>query len=202
MPNFPEHLRKLFKEIGHTDIRSYAFLYHIVNQVQPKNVLELGTGHGTSAIVSALAMDEGMVYSIDNHMDNAGCLGIPLENIQACGVEDKVHLIVGSSFEVDKIFESIESPVELIFMDASHNYIGLMKEYKSFSKILPKQHVIIIDDLFAQDTLDFLRWLVKYNSYFAVSLVNFHDGMAVLVTSDLYNRRVMFALGEVYHEYS
>ncbi len=184
-------LMRIVEQQGYTNTKSLQFLHNLVMYIQPNYVLELGTGYGCSTAFMATALNAGKVISIDNHQDQAKTIDIPTENVKACGVADKVILLEGSSFNVVELLTKagIKVEPEIIFMDASHMYDNLVKEHASFRKVLPKDHIIIVDDADTPPVFKFACELMQQYE-FGIWLKHFHYGMAIVCTNPEYLTKI------------
>jgi len=180
-------LLEIAKFIGHKDLRSLLFLQSLVWEMQPELVVELGTGYACSTIFIAMGLGTGHVISIDNHMDQAEDIDIPLANVEKCGMTDRVVLKTGSTFDsgtiVRREFPDVKAGV--LFMDASHNKKDLWREYQAVQPILADRHIIMIDDLISEDTSEFYRELAEGYSFCAE--FPYHNGSGVIGTDDDFN---------------
>lgn len=176
-------LEAIYSQTAYQEIRSLAFLYYLTKRIKPSFILELGTGRGCSTAFMALALgDNDKIMSIDNYQrTDINNPELVRNNIRGCGVLDKVVLIEGSTFDVNTTL----CP-EIVFMDASHTSVDLHKEYAALQSILPTENVIVIDDALGNDIYKFIRDLMKQGSYQIGIMLPFHQGMAVLITSNKY----------------
>ena len=191
------YLEEVVKQTGYPSLGSLLFLHWLVKNVKPDCIAELGTGYGCSTIFMALALETGKIISIDDYRgDPAKNIIEPKENLIACKVLDKVELIEGNSKDV----WITESP-EVVFMDASHNDADLQQEYAVLKCVLPKDHIIVIDDVFAQDVYNFVLRLSKMVEYESCFILKLHDGVAVLNTNiDKYFEKINDAIWRAIHD--
>ena len=109
--------------------------YIIDNNI--KNVLEIGTAIGYSAIKMALSKKDVMVTSIErdkNMYDEA------TKNIQKFGLTNRIKIIYGDALDI-----VLNKKYDLIFIDAAKSqYINFFEKYKNN---LDENGVIITDNL-------------------------------------------------------
>jgi len=113
------------------------FLTTFVIKHQIKNVLEVGTAIGYSAIMMALANPTLKVTSIER--DEERYLEA-LKNVKKFQLEDRITLIYNDAEEV-----SLTDKYDLIFIDAAKG--KNMAFFKKFSKNLAKNGFIITDNI-------------------------------------------------------
>ena len=113
------------------------FLTTFVIKHQTKNVLEVGTAIGYSAIMMALANPTLKVTSIER--DEERYLEA-LKNIKKFKLEDRITLIYNDAEEVN-----LSDKYDLIFIDAAKG--KNMAFFKKFSKNLSKDGFIITDNI-------------------------------------------------------
>lgn len=113
------------------------FLIKYIKENNTKNILEVGTAIGYSAINMALVNQNIKITSIERNkeMYNLACI-----NIRNFNLEDRITLIFGDALETE-----IEGTYDLIFIDAAKaQYIKFFEKYKVN---LNKKGVIITDNL-------------------------------------------------------
>ena len=113
------------------------FLTEYIKEHNVKNILEIGTAIGYSAIKMALVDDKIKVTTIER--DNERYLEA-LKNIKEFGLEKRITLVLGDASLVD-----VSDKFDLIFIDAAKaQYINF---FEKFSKNLNKNGVIISDNI-------------------------------------------------------
>ena len=113
------------------------FLETFIEKKQIKNILEVGTAIGYSAIKMALVRDDVHVTTIER--DETRYLEA-LKNIKKCNLEDRITLIFNDALNVE-----LEDNYDLIFIDAAK---GKNKEFfNNFEKNLDADGYIITDNM-------------------------------------------------------
>lgn len=92
------------------------FLYMMTRMISPRNVLEIGTFTGYSAICMALGLPEG--GHIDTLEINDELEDLILEGFERAGVQDKVSLHIGDAIEFLKSMSG-KKTYDLTFIDAN-----------------------------------------------------------------------------------
>jgi len=162
------------------------FLHLIIKISNIKNVLEIGTFTGLSALSIALALpDDGKLVALDK---NEGTNKIALDFFKKANQDNKIQTIVKPA--LDSLDELKNSKFDMIFIDADKmNY----KEYYERSlKLLDKGGLIIIDNVLwhgevaDEDNLDKYTINIRdFNTYVANDkrveqiIVPLGDGMTV-----------------------
>jgi len=170
------------EQTGYVSRRSLVFLYWLVKNIDPRFVLELGTGYGCSAVFMALATETVRIISIDDYSKDfiPNDITNPQRNLEACGVQDRVELIEWNTMHPLYNFWNEENSLELLFMDASHGEGELHLEFGAHRMGLLRDHIIVVDDYWSMDVHTFVSKLAR--EYPACFVLNFHQGLAVLVT--------------------
>lgn len=164
------------------------FLTTFIIKKQIKNVLEIGTAIGYSAIMMCLTSPNLKVTTIERDKDR---YMEALKNIKKFGLEDRITLIFNDALEV-----SIEDTFDLIFIDAAKGQN--INFFEKFEKNLDEEGFIITDNMSFHGLVDKdeneiesrnLRGLVRkikaYKEYlqnnknYNVEFFNAGDGIAV-----------------------
>lgn len=184
------HLAEVVAQTGYATINSLMFLHELVKEVQPKHIIELGTGYGCSTIFMALA-GNSKITTIDDYRGDVGeDIQIVIENLYKCGVSEQVTLIHSNTC----VFRGYKENAEIVFMDASHDIGNLKLEYKALVPVLAEDHVLIIDDAFSVNLEKFFMDLLKQNAYQSLNILKFHNGIAILHTNiDKYTNKINHA---------
>ena len=162
------------------------FLYLIIKTSNIKDVLEIGTFTGLSALSIALALpDDGKLVALDK---DEGTNKIALDFFKKANQDNKIQTIVKPA--LDSLDELKNSKFDMVFIDADKmNY----KEYYEKSlKLLDKGGLIIVDNVLwhgevaDEDNLDkFTINIRNFNTYVANDkrveqiIVPLGDGMTV-----------------------
>ena len=99
------------------------FLIKYIKENNTKNILEVGTAIGYSAINMALVNQNIKITSIERNkeMYNLACT-----NVRKFNLENRINLIFGDALETE-----IEGTYDLIFIDAAKaQYIKFFEKYK------------------------------------------------------------------------
>ena len=113
------------------------FLTKFIAENNIKNILEIGSAIGYSAIKMALVNDKVKVTTIEK--DDERYL-MALKNIKEFDLEKRITLISGDALNVE-----LEDKFDLIFIDAAKGQY--IKFFEKYSKNLKKNGVIISDNL-------------------------------------------------------
>ena len=162
------------------------FLHLIIKTSNIKNVLEIGTFTGLSALSIALALpDDGKLVALDK---DEGTNKIALDFFKKANQDNKIQTIVKPA--LDSLDELKNSKFDMVFIDADKmNY----KEYYERSlNLLDKGGLIIVDNVLwhgevaDEDNLDKYTINIRdFNTYVANDkrveqiIVPFGDGMTV-----------------------
>ena len=162
------------------------FLHLIIKTSNIKNVLEIGTFTGLSALSIALALpDDGKLIALDK---DEGTNKIALDFFKKANLDDKIQTIVKPA--LDSLEELKKSKFDMVFIDADKmNY----KEYYERSlNLIDKGGLIIVDNVLwhgevaGDDNLDKYTINIRdFNTYVANDkrveqiIVPLGDGMTV-----------------------
>ena len=126
------------------------FMQLLIKINNVKQILEIGTFTGYSALSMALAIDEGFITCLDN---NEKTSEIANNFFKKANVEKKINLIVGTAIDSLNNLINENKNFDLIFIDADkENYI---KYYDLAFKLISSNGLILIDNvLWKGDVID------------------------------------------------
>ena len=126
------------------------FMQLLIKINNVKQILEIGTFTGYSALSMALAIDDGFVTCLDN---NEKTSQVANNFFKKANVEKKVNLIVGTAIDSLNNLINENKNFDLIFIDADkENYI---EYYELAFKLISRDGLIIIDNvLWKGDVID------------------------------------------------
>ena len=117
-----------------------SFIKVLLAMNQPKNILEIGTAVGYSAILMSEQLSEdGHITTIENYP-----VRIPLAkaNFARAGKEDRITLLEG---DAGQLLKELEGPYDFIFLDAAKaQYIVILPE---LVRLLKKGGVLLTDNV-------------------------------------------------------
>lgn len=163
-------------------------LYEIIQKYNPKNILEVGTLHGYSAILmtnSLLDINDNqntadskineivvVTIEIDKNLAN-----IAKNNIQKAGLSDKIKIINGNALEIiPDLYNRYK--FDFVFLDAEKiQYFGYLKLIEDCN-LLNRNAVIVADNVILYEDemrnyLNYVRYSGKYNSYTTQTTLEF-----------------------------
>jgi predicted O-methyltransferase YrrM len=132
----------------------------IIKKYNPKNILEVGTLYGYSAILMATAaaadtlQADGKVITIEIGRSVAD---IARKNVADAGLSEKINVIVGDALEV---IPKLDLKFDLLFLDAAKDeYLKYLKLAED--NVLKKGAVIVADnvEVYKNEMLDYLEYV-------------------------------------------
>lgn len=91
-----------------------GLLKTLIKSVNAKNILEVGTAIGYSAILMGISAGDGFsITTIERNEENAA---LAEQNIKLAGMEQSIKVLVGDASE---ILEQVEGTFDMIFVDAA-----------------------------------------------------------------------------------
>ncbi|NDI33958.1 O-methyltransferase [Chengkuizengella sediminis] len=195
-PDRNDVLQRLEKEakkegIPNIQLQSIQFIKVLLQSIQPKHILEIGSAIGYSGIHMAEATPKAQITTLE--MDEKRATRAA-QNFQEAGVSDRVKLILGDAADT---IPTLQESFDFVFIDAAKG------QYTKFLE-LSLQHctqgaVIVSDNVFFQgfvtkerDELEprfrnMIDKLNKYNELLAnhpqleTSFVSIGDGLAMSI---------------------
>lgn len=168
------------------------FLLNYIETHQIETILEIGTAIGYSAIRMAMVSPKIQITTIERDEIR---YQKALENIEASGNQDRIHVICQDAFEVE-----LDKSFDLIFIDAAKSQY--IKFFEKFENNLNPHGVIISDNLnfhgltqmpedqLSKNVRGMVRKLNEYvvflkqNDKFTTTFIDIGDGLGVSVKKD------------------
>ncbi len=123
-----------------------VFLQFLLGQLQPQNVLEIGTAIGFSSSLMANILGENAKITTIDRFDVM--IEKAKQTYQHLNLAEQITLLEGQAAE---ILPTLEGPYEFIFMDsAKAKYIEFLPECL---RLLKTKGVLMIDDVFQGGTI-------------------------------------------------
>jgi predicted O-methyltransferase YrrM len=134
----------------------------IIQKYKPRNILEVGTLYGYSAILMAYTLNsaDGKVVTIEIDKSIAD---IARKNIADAGLLEKIEVIVGDALD---IIPKLSLKFKLMFLDAAKvEYLKYLKSAEK--KCLEKGAVIVADnvEVSKNEMLDYLEYVRSSGVY-------------------------------------
>jgi predicted O-methyltransferase YrrM len=139
----------------------------LVLATKAKNILELGTATGYSAIYLARACESanGVVTTIEN---NPGMAQQARQNFQQAGVADRVEILEDNASE---LISQLEGGFDFIFLDIEkHEYVELLADCH---RLLNPGGLLLADNVGFKDADEFNRAIAGHREWRSVSLFSF-----------------------------
>ena len=127
------------------------FLHFIIKIIKPKNILEIGTFTGLSALTMGLAMDENSkLTALDKNKETSD---VAMSFFKKAKIDNKINLLINNAIVSLKDLYNKKKQFDFIFIDADkENYINY---FEKSLKMLKKSGIIIKDNvLWYGDVID------------------------------------------------
>jgi predicted O-methyltransferase YrrM len=149
------------------------FLFRLIRQYNPANILELGTSLGISTIYFGLAAPESRIITIEGCLDSAK---LARENFEKAGLKN-IEVITGN-FEdkLDSALEEMPAP-DLVFFDGNHKKEPTLSY---FEHCLPHAHpgtIFIFDDIHWSSGMEDAWNTIRIHPKVRVSIDLYHMGI-------------------------
>ena len=131
-----------------------SFLRVMLTIKNPKNILELGTAVGYSALLMSESAKEAKIKTIENYDKR---IPIARENFKRAGKEDVIELVEGDALEVIK--NEPDDTYDFVFMDAAKaQYIFYLPE---IIRIMKKGGILITDNVLQDGDVVLSKFIVR-----------------------------------------
>lgn len=151
-------------------------LTDLIDKQNPKNILEVGTNLGFSAILMATHLQaDGKITTLEMQQKSADR---SQENINRAGFQDKIQIVIGKAQDT---IPTLSGTFDLCFIDAAK------AEYLTYLKLIEDKlsptAVIVADNVgrFAEDVKDYLDYVKNSEKYKSETVTVGTDAMEITV---------------------
>jgi predicted O-methyltransferase YrrM len=141
-------LSKLYLQKNNNEIVYYNLLFSIAIAVNPRIILELGTGPG----VSSLAFIRSLQYRNRRQNDNRGVLhtcDIDPEAIRPLNPFGSIvipHIMTSDELSIQ--WKNEPRPIDILYIDADHSHDQSLRDFENFSPYVASNGLILMHDTF------------------------------------------------------
>jgi len=156
------HLESFLGHWGNVSIEELCKICLIVKWLRPTRILELGTYNGMTTLQMALnAPPQCMTFTLDLQPEQAAALPLGrLDELVAKHFRERFNTRTGSYFERRKDlniiqlwgdtatfdYSVIDGPVDLVFVDAAHDYENKRRDCETAFRLLSPRGVVLWHD--------------------------------------------------------
>lgn len=160
-------------------------LARLSQEIQAKNILELGTSFGISTLYLSVN-PESKVWTMEGNQSIAFRAQQIFESLQ----RSNIKLIVGNiDQKLPEVLESIPE-LDLVFLDANHRYAPTIRYAEAIVERLNSGGFMIVDDIHRSKEMDHAWRKLKANSVFEASIDLFRWGILIKGPSNLSGHHV------------
>jgi predicted O-methyltransferase YrrM len=125
----------------------YRYLGYLLNKIEGKVAIELGTCGGGASLTMAVMNPDAIIISID------------IEKLpQVSPIEElckNFKYVEGDSIQLAKVLGPKFAPIDLLFLDTTHEYEQTKGEFEAWLPYMKSGGVICFDDLLREGTEQF-----------------------------------------------
>lgn len=118
-------------------------LFRLMEFLQPRCVLELGTSLGVNTMYLHEAVHGASITTMEGCDEIAS---VAKENFTSFGTD--IDLRVGNIDELLPAYVQEEDKVDVAFLDANHTYEATINYYKTLLPIMEKEGMMVFDDIY------------------------------------------------------
>jgi len=141
--------------------RYYQLFYKIAELYKPRYVVELGSYWATAAAHFAAGCSDADVVTIDAHREIHPSDDVAWRKArEAADHYDNLQFVHGWTTttlggHTIAWINTRSYPIDILFMDAGHEYESITKEWELYSPLLADEELIVIDDICNKDMVRF-----------------------------------------------
>lgn len=129
--------------IGHTN-PYYKTFFLIAQVLEPELVVELGSWQGTGAAHFAGGCPSCNVCTVDIHREDRDA---QMRTIEAASHYQNLTYLNRWTWDAIDFFRNLHTPIDIVFIDAWHDYQYAKKEWDLYSPLLASPALVICDDI-------------------------------------------------------
>lgn len=153
--------------------KNYRLLFRLSQHFQPKNILELGTSTGLSAIALAAGQKEGRIVTIE------GCASVSnvAESLFNRMEFSRIEMVIGN---FDKVLGSTLSTFEkldMVYFDGNHRKLPTIDYFNQCLELSHENSVFILDDIHWSDEMEEAWAHIAGRKEVSLSIDLFHLGI-------------------------
>lgn len=149
-------------------------LFRLACQMQPKNILELGTCLGITTLYLSSARPSANIYTIEGCPNIAKIAKQVFRNEKA----NNITSIVGNiDTELAKVLSKIES-IDMVFFDANHTKEATLRYFYTCLEKANNNTIFIFDDIYWSEGMTDAWKEIYQNEAVTYSIDLFHIGIA------------------------
>lgn len=142
-----EKLEKLYKTLNGGERTYFEFIENLVVQEDPKDILEIGSGWGLSAIAFLVGSGAKLVT-----IDKQGLESLKLfkERIDLFDLWGRIVMLKGESTEILQEIprsEALDKQFDIVYVDGDHGYEGAKRDIELAWPKLKEGGIMFLDDM-------------------------------------------------------
>ncbi len=120
------------------------FIFRLILQHKPQNIIELGTSLGIGTLYLALPDSRAKVYTIEGCKEIAEVAAANLKKLKVNNVIQRVGVFKS---ELPKVLDKLDE-VQMVYFDGHHDYQATLKYFKLCLQKASKSAIFIFDDIY------------------------------------------------------
>ncbi len=156
-------------------------IYRLANDLQPKNIIELGTCLGLTTAYLAKAAAQASVISIEGCPQTAD---IASQNLKALAINN-VKVLVGN---FDSIFPDViaqTDSVDMVFVDGNHRKEATLNYFRACLPKINQDTLLIFDDIYWSKGMEEAWQEIKNHPRVSVTIDLFWIGLVYFKTGQV-----------------
>ncbi len=154
--------------------RKYAqLLFRLVNDLHPKNVVELGTSLGITTAYLAKAASGGEVHTFDG---SEALIDIARKTVETVNVKNVIFHRGNIDEVLEKVLKQLKE-VDFAFIDANHTGEATKRYFNAILTKISPRTLIVIDDIHSSESMESAWLSIVSNERVTVSFDLFSMGM-------------------------
>lgn len=157
------------------DINEYKFIQNIVEELKPRNSIEIGCAYGISsiAICSAFENNSNQQHVIIDPYQSTVWNNIGISNLKKAGLENYKLIELPSEIALPQLLES-EDKFEFGLLDGLHTFDQALVDFYYLNRLIKVGGVIVFDDISWPSINKLTRYILNnYGNYELIDRVKY-----------------------------
>jgi predicted O-methyltransferase YrrM len=168
--------QKKVSDIAHNALKPpklAQLLYRLVKDLQPRNIIELGTCLGITSLYLKNAASNAQLYTLEGCPETAG---VAAEVFKSSGTDDIKQVIGNFDDTLPNVIESLDQ-LDFVFVDGNHQKQATLNYFEWCLPKVEENTLLIFDDIYWSEGMKEAWSIIKSHAQVTVTVDLFWIGL-------------------------